>query len=97
MTDRVEMTVSLQVTPAQGLALQAMFEHWNKLASWGSSRRIAFFVDGDGNFKPKAKVQFSKNLPDLTEEMKSRSVVDGQNSGDLLFDFDPIAWMLHDD
>jgi hypothetical protein len=36
------MTVKMQVTPAQALALQAMFKHWNRLASWGSSRMIGF-------------------------------------------------------
>lgn len=47
MAERLEMTVKMQVTPAQALALQAMFQHWNRLASWGSSRMIGFFVDGD--------------------------------------------------
>ena len=94
MTERVKMTVTMEVTPAQGLALKAMFDHWNKLASWGSSRQIAFYVDGDGNFKPRAQVSFSEPLPDLTDEMRKRSVVQEYGEGNLLFDYDPIAWIL---
>ena len=41
----------MQVTTSQALALQAMFTHWNKLATWGGSRMIGFYVDGDGNPK----------------------------------------------
>lgn len=96
MTDRIEMTVKLQVTPAQGLTLQAMFEHWNLLSSMGSSRYVGLFVDGDGNFHPKAQVSFDGEIPELTEELRTLSHGNETNAnGDLLFDFDAIAWELH--
>ena len=95
--ERVEMTVKMQVTPAQGLALQAMFEHWNKMASWGTSRNISFYVDGDGNFKPNAEVTYSEEIPELTDEMRKKAAYDEKGNGDVSFDFDPIAWMMHDE
>ena len=94
MSDRVEMNIKLQVTPAQGLALQAMFNHWNKMSSWGCSREIAFYVDGDGDFHPKAEVAFSERIPTLSKDMAAKSVVKDDGDGKLLFDYDPIAWMM---
>ena len=93
--DRIKMTVDMDVTVAQGLALQAMFKTWNKLASWGSSRMVAFFVDGDGNFKPHCEVSFSEAVPELTKELEEAAMVYGKNNDDRYeFDFDPIAWRL---
>ena len=97
MSKRVEMTVKMQVTPAQGLALQAMFEHWNRMSNWGCSRAISFYADGDGNFHPKAVVSFDEKIPELTEEMRTKAAQDEKGNGDVLFDFDPIAWMLNDE
>ena len=95
MNDRIEMTVKMQVTHAQGLALQAMFKHWNLLAGWGSSRDISFYVDGDGNFHPDCKISFDGEIPELTEEIEESAIVSGKHTGDLKYDFDAIAWMLH--
>ena len=94
--EKIEMTVKMQVTPAQALALQAMFRHWNRLASWGSSRMIGFYVDGDGNFKPECKVSYSEPMPFLTEELENAAIVSDDKNGTLEFDFDGIAWKLHD-
>jgi hypothetical protein len=95
---RVKMTVEMDVTVAQGLALQAMFKHWNRLASWGSSRMVAFYVDGDGNFKPKCNVTFSEEMPELTEDLEKAALIAGDAKGnttaDFAFDFDPVAWKL---
>ncbi len=95
MTDRIEMTVKLQVTPAQGLALQAMFEHWNTLSAVGCSRNISFFVDGDGNFHPKIDIEFSEEVEELTEELRKKAVCNNDGNGELGFDFDRIAWALN--
>jgi len=102
MTDKLEMTVKFQVKPAQALALQAMFEHWNYLSAVGSSRCISFFVDGCGDFHPKAEIEFSKSIPGLTDEMRQKAAVGkaeigGSTDGNLIFDYDPLAWMLRDD
>jgi len=96
MAERLEMTVKMQVTPAQALALQAMFQHWNRLASWGSSRMIGFFVDGDGNFKPRCDIAFSEPLPVLTDELAKAAIASDDGHGTLNFDFDGVAWRLHD-
>ena len=95
MTNRVKMKVEFDVTPAQGLALQTMFEHWNKMAAWGCSRKIAFYVDGDGNFKPNSKVEFDGDVPELTDELREAAAIEGTETGDVLFDFDPIAWKIN--
>jgi len=100
MTKRVKMTVEMGVTIPQGIALQAMFKHWNRLASWGSSRMVAFYVDGDGDFKPKCSVTFAEEMPELTEELEKAACVCEDASPDAgrqyQFDFDPIAWKLRD-
>lgn len=94
--ERIEMNVTMQVTVPQALALQAMFKHWNRLASWGSSRMVAFYVDGDGNFKPKCEWKYSSQVPELTEELEKLSLVSNDEHGKIEFDFDPIAGRLRD-
>lgn len=98
-TERVKMTVEMDVTVPQGLALQAMFKQWNRLASMGSSRMVAFYVDGDGNFKPKCSTSFSEEMPELTEELEKAACVCKddypQRITQFQFDFDPVAWKLH--
>lgn len=109
-SERLEMTVKLQVTEPQALALQAMFKCWNSLASMGSSRHVAMFVDGDGNFKPKAQWEFSRPVTELTPELEEASHylvevstaptrADGSTiyaaGCDHAFDFDPIAWKIN--
>ena len=91
--ERIEMTVKMQVTEAQALTLQAMFNHWNFLARIGGSRMVGFYVDGDGNFKPKCEVSFSEPICELDDELTKLS---GQldNNRNLNFDFDSIAWKL---
>lgn len=92
--DRIKMTVEMEVTEPQALALQAMFKYWNYLASVGSSRFVGFYVDGDGNFKPKTKITFSEPVHELTDEMCKISVVTDRD-GNRNYDFDPIAWKIN--
>ena len=95
MSERIAMTVTLQVTVPQALALQSMFEHWNYIGSAGSSRVIGYFVDGDGNFNPKCTWQFSAPVPELTDELRKLSHINIREPGiDMDFDFDGIAWKL---
>jgi hypothetical protein len=89
-----KMTIEIDVTVSQGLALKAMFDYWNELGSFGSSRDVGFHCDGDGNFHPNCKVSFDDDMPELTDEMRKASIVQ-DNDGDRVYDFDPIAWMLH--
>ncbi len=99
--DRVLMTIQMEVTVPQALTLEAMFEYWNKLGSWGASRYIGFFVDGDGNFKPRARVNMAGEVPELTDHMRQIAVVNGKpglrEADHRQYDFDPIAWLVHGD
>lgn len=94
MSDRIELNVKMQVTVPQALALQAMFEHWNRLGSIGSSRMIGFYVDGDGNFQPKCEVTTSVPIPQLTDDLRQAAMVSNDGNGTVDFDFDGIAWKL---
>ena len=92
--DRIKMTIEMEVTPAQGLALEAMFEYWNLLSSIGSSRKVGFFIDGAGNFHPKCKVKFDGEIPELTDELRKKAVVK-DHGGDRTYDFNNIAWQIN--
>lgn len=94
--ERLTMTVSMQVTEPQALALQAMFRYWNTLGAMGSSRDVAFFVDGDGNFRPNCQWMFSHKIAELTPELAKLAIVEDKN-GNRKYDFDPIAWQINTD
>lgn len=94
---RKEIVIRARVTEPQALALQLMLETWNRLGSIGSSRYVAFYADGDGNFQPKATIEHP--WPTLTDEMRKTAVaklavVDSRAMEAYFIDFDPIAWML---
>ena len=95
MSDRIKMKIEMEVTVPQALALQSMFKYWNYLGNVGSSREVAFYVDGDGNFKPRSNISFESDvdLPKLTDEMEKISIVKDKG-GDRTYDYDPIAWHL---
>lgn len=93
--ERVKMTIEMDVTQAQGLALQAMFKYWNYLAAIGSSRRVGFYVDGDGNFHPNCTIKFDEEMPELTKRLE-KAAVTNESNGDRQYDFDPIAWLLNE-
>jgi len=92
--DRIKMTVVMEVTEPQALALQAMFKYWDWLAGIGSSRFVGFYVDGDGNFKPKTSISYSAPIRTLTPEMEYVAIVEDED-GDRKYDFDPVAWMIN--
>jgi hypothetical protein len=84
----------MKTTIAQALALKAMFKYWNSLSSMGSSRKVGFYVDGDGNFHPECIVTTDVELPELTDDMAKAAIVEDRG-GNRIYDFDSIAWMLH--
>jgi hypothetical protein len=92
----VNLTVTMNVTIPQALTLKAMFEYWNYLSNVGSSRDVAFFVDGDGNFHPKCEVTTDVELPELTTELKKKAIKFERN-GDRAYDFDGVAWAIEGD
>ena len=86
----VEMTIKVQVKEAQALALQAMFEYWNYLSSVGGSRKVGFYVDGDGDFHPECKIAYDHgNVRPLTDEMKRAAVVEDKG-GNRVYDCDNL-------
>lgn len=95
MSKRIKMTVEMDVTVPQALALEAMFKHWNRLSSWGSSRMIPFYVDGDGDFHPNAVCTYSETIPELTQELEQLAMVENDNNGQVSFDYDAIAWKIN--
>lgn len=102
---KIKMLVLMEVTIPQALALQSMVEYWNQLAALGASREVAFYADGDGNFRPNATCMFSDPIPELTDELRNLARCSEENSGldrndqnQALYDFDAIAWKIgHDD
>ena len=104
MSDKLDLTVTLRdVTPAQAIALEAMFRHWQVLGAIGSSRWVAFFADGDGNFRPKVEVNFSEDPypsadPGEQEALRKKAFpTNGEESVEAMVpvDFDAIAWSFH--
>lgn len=94
MGERLKMLVELDVTEPQALALQAMFEHWNRLSDIGASRRSAFCVMGNYDFHPNVQVTLPDGVTELTDEIRRAAMLDGHIHDDALFDYDRIAWLL---
>ena len=88
MTDRSEIIVTMNVTEPQAIALTAMFEYWNWLSAVGGSRRVAFYVDGDGDFHPKCRVT---KAPAVNERHRKLAVIEDKD-GNRVYDYDPVAW-----
>ena len=90
MSDKVKLTVTMEVTPPQ-----AMFNYWNLLGGRGSSREVGFFVDGDGNFRPKCSVSTSEPIPEVSPIIRKKAVAVDNGDGNLMFDFDNIATFIN--
>lgn len=110
LRDRVDMTIRLpNLKPAQAIALHAMFRLWQQCGAEGSSRMVAFMVDGDGDFRPKPEITFSADVyAGMSDEQKQHlwriaqtSLPPGETprsmEGRPEFDFDPVAWALRND
>ena len=93
MADRLKLTVQMDVTEAQAVALRAMFEYWTYCGRIGRSREVAFYVDGDGNFQPRCVVTTDKPVPELTDELRELAIARDTN-GSRTYDFDQVAWKL---
>ncbi|MCD6434904.1 MAG: hypothetical protein J7L15_00725 [Clostridiales bacterium] len=95
MSERIKMTVEMEVTIPQALALQSMFKYWDFLSDVGGSREVAFYVDGDGNFHPKCFVSFDEDIPELTDKLE-KLAIRKDNGGNRVYDFDSIAWSIRE-
>ena len=94
--ERLRMTVTFDVTEPQAIALEAMFNYWCQLSSMGSSRFVAFYCDGDGDFHPKCKIGFSRPIITLTDDLAKKAVIEDKN-GNRKYDYDPVSWSIRDD
>lgn len=99
-TPDITLTVTMKVTTPQALTLQAFFEEWNSLGNVGSSRFVAFYADGDGDFHPDCEVSADTPLPELTDELREAARSYGEDvdvsADDIFYDFDGVAWKLTD-
>jgi hypothetical protein len=107
VSDRKTVTVVMELTESQAAALEDMLYTWNRLGSWGSSRWTAFYADGDGDFKPKARINGRKPQPSTPQGRWTAEPGQLGHTGNLLprrdrqwgdgmywMDFDSVAWAL---
>lgn len=92
--DKVKFTVTMDVSAPQAYALMEMFKYWNLCGKAGMSRKVAFFVDGDGDFHPNCEFKTEPTLPELPKEQAEKAIA-ADNNGDSLYDYDGIGWSLH--
>lgn len=93
-SETVKLTVTMDVTAPQAYALMKMFKYWTFCGNAGMSRRVAFYVDGDGNFHPNCEIKTEPLLPVLPEEQAEKCIA-ADDHGNRLYDFDGIGWSLH--
>ena len=93
----MKITVEIDnITEAQAIALEDMFAKMVTLGNIGGSRWVAFFSDGDGNFRPKIKV--NGNDAKDTDIIDTKKLWKPMNDSDVYkMDFDSIAWALDDE
>ena len=78
-----------RISLPQAIALKKILEFMDYLGNIGSSRWVAFYADGDGDFRPDLK-EFNYPLP-IPETKKDVKEMTGTFYG---IDFDSIAWEL---
>lgn len=98
MKNNHKLTIEIgNLTLAQKIAIEDLFATWLFLGKIGASRWTNFFVDGDGNFHPKIKVNREK--PKTTDLIGREKVwttwENGQPGHTYQIDYDKIAWELH--
>lgn len=95
----MKLKIEMDVTEAQAITLREMFNYWNRLAGIGSSRYVAFYVDGDGDFHPNITMDFSEELTKLSDGDLVLAQKDPKrfkaSEGDRFYDYDPIGWALY--
>ena len=92
--DYERMSVRIKIdnlTGPQVKAIEDLLHQWEWLGGVGSSRWTAFFADGDGNFRPRIKVNGKR--PESSGKGKWRTLTDkdGYSEGFYVIDFDSIA------
>lgn len=74
---------------AHAKAIEHMLALWQRLGSWGSSRWVSFFADGDGNFRPHITV--NGKTAELDQDLDSNI-----DQSEIAVDFDKI-WRKYKD
>lgn len=86
------MAVLLEdLRPEQALALRAMFDTWEQHGKFGASRRVTYYVDGDGTFHPSIQCLDTLDEP-LTDTRREAAEV-----SENVFDHDPLVREFRDD
>jgi len=96
------------ILPEDAIALKKMFEYMQYLGGMGSSRMCSFYADGDGSFRPKVKITYPIELPEVKEidgivkwDTEKQHISGGNRSssyeGDFRIDSDSIAWRIYHD
>lgn len=89
--DDVSLTVTFDhLSEPQAIALMAMFEEWERHGSFGVSRWMGFFVDGDGPFHPKIDIEPSTDIIE-SEELKEAAEINNNE-----FDFGAVTGQFID-
>jgi len=87
----------MEVSEAQALALQAMFDHWTFLGNIGSSREIGFMVGGGWDFRPDCKISVDGDVRPLSDTVAR---IAGQNKtsgyGNRTFDYNTINALIRE-
>lgn len=84
------------LTEAQAIAIEEMLAIWQSLGNIGSSRYVAFFADGDGNFHPQVKINGERPVH-KSEEILGYPVSERKmDYSTYWIDFDTIAWKLRE-
>ena len=81
------------LTQPQEEAIKTMLKLWEYLGNVGSSRKVSFYADGDGNFRPKIFVDDKK--PEFYKFKDGRTYPKENEHGEYIIDFDDIAWDEH--
>lgn len=96
--DARKITIEIDnLTEAQVIALEDMLYTWQAMGNAGCSRWTAFYADGDGNFRPKIKIDGRDPKPtDFVKKEQKWRKDDDKIEADYTIDFDWIAWKLRD-
>ena len=87
---KLEISVD-DLTKPQLLGLVQFFKNWIPLCKSGASRKVSYFVDGDGNLHPDISFKIPEEI--TKEEL---ALAEDCYKGVLDIDFDKIAWELRD-
>jgi len=75
--EKVEFTVKCEMKKRWAIQFLSMLKYMQQLGSMGGSRKVTFYADGDGDFRPK----FEFNI-----DIESNAKPISDNDGDRTYD-----------